>query len=1193
MPAARMDPSAIPAPIVKLFRARNEFDRLLQLTEILKHEQIDLPDFFDSPAVWSVICREANPDKLAWRLCQEIALRTGGRVPACLQPWVDRPDFAAEQRAHELEQFQSELQLWLAPPEATGGPRRDLSLVWTVRKDIIHLRSEVTIDMRAHSAKVRNGSRNYHQVRGLCQELLHRPEMFTDEDAAMLRWLNDFMPFLMSDKQKNGSPFLTDNRSLLAWLQQWGDTPPASSDSATLLPAATSHTRLHFEDGASVYFSHVPARIVPVLKADAGKNGSRPTHISIDFEVQVGEDEAVPLSEATFFLCANEETAALDIELVLARGRFYRIRERPPRKLLLVTLRNGPSRFQAASARNLLPSLLKKFPGLQAGVREHLRQIRCNVTFLFALAPDDMLNIRLQAVSLKGGHLWEWTHGGWASASPKTAIAAVRNGNGHHGNGKDKDAGAGANGNGAHRNGNGKDLGAHDSHHHANGSGHANGNGHASGHSAHHGTEEPVNPLAAAAYEAEDGDETYMEAEVVIAEPLGEVWDEVPAEHDVEGALTWLDQWGAENGDLCGRTDEPGVFLHLTGREIARVVKLWQDRSPLWKCFGNKRFQALIENKRSLFPKVKIQSTGIDWFTVKTEWEEECLKLTEEDWMKLRQTADPYVKLKDGSWISKEDAQELDEFATALADLGLGMRQEEQRVSTMQLSGSNAETWAKLERSATTSWQGELNKLRDAVKDFEGVPEIELPKGLHATLRPYQREGLNFLAYSSSLKLGAILADDMGLGKTVQALAWLQHLRETKNAGPSLVICPSSVVFNWAREAAQFTPGLRVLVLTAGTQRHSLRRTIPQHDLIITNYALLRCDVAELKKFPFSAIILDEAQYIKNPDSLAARAARSLQSDHRLALTGTPLENRLLDLWSLSEFIAPGYLPGRTHFAEQYDKDGSPQGRQRLAARMRPFILRRLKSQVARDLPDRIEERIDCELLPAQREFYLTELMRMRQAWTQLDPADQQTRIHALAALTRLRQICCHPALAGAKKNVGSGKTSAFFDLIDPLYAGGHKVLVFSQFVEMLKILQRELEAKERPYYLLTGQTTNRGKIVEDFQNDSRPAVFLLSLKAAGTGLNLTSASYVILYDPWWNPAVEAQAIDRTHRIGQDRTVIAYRLVTRDTVEEKIYQLQQHKAQLFKDVFGEQGFTSSLTMADLEFLLSDSSIPEL
>ena len=369
-----------------------------------------------------------------------------------------------------------------------------------------------------------------------------------------------------------------------------------------------------------------------------------------------------------------------------------------------------------------------------------------------------------------------------------------------------------------------------------------------------------------------------------------------------------------------------------------------------------------------------------------------------------------------------------------------------------------------------------------------------------------------------------------------------------------------------------------MLLLTAGEHRHSLRQEIPAHDLVVTNYALLRRDLAALQKFSFRAIILDEAQNIKNPESMVARAAKALKAEHKLALTGTPLENRLLDLWSIMEFVHPGYLPDRGKFLEQYDRGASQPARALLSSRMRPVMLRRLKKQVAQDLPDRIEERIDCELTEGQRKFYLAELQRSRQALSTLDMQAGPVA-HARARRAHPPAPDLLPSLArrrqeGPRLRQDRRRSSSCSSRSTP---AGHKVLVFSQFVEMLKILKTELEERGRPYFMLTGQTTQRGEVVQAFHDCKEPAVFLLSLKAAGTGLNLTSASYVVLYDPWWNPAVEAQAIDRTHRIGQDRTVIAYRLVTQGTVEEKIWRLQQSKAQLAQDVLGEEGFTGSLS----------------
>jgi SNF2 family DNA or RNA helicase len=314
-----------------------------------------------------------------------------------------------------------------------------------------------------------------------------------------------------------------------------------------------------------------------------------------------------------------------------------------------------------------------------------------------------------------------------------------------------------------------------------------------------------------------------------------------------------------------------------------------------------------------------------------------------------------------------------------------------------------------------------------------------------------------------------------------------------------------------------------------------------------------------------------------------------LTAKHRVALTGTPLENRALDLWSIMSVVNPGYLGSRTAFVGRYDRADAPSHvRTLLAARLRPVMLRRLKREVARDLPDRIEERRDCELTAGQRKLYLAELSKSRRLVQSLATDDgglRKHRIDILAALTRLRQVCCHPALVGGATSVGSGKFDALLEVLEPLLAEGHKVLVFSQFVECLKLIAETLHFKEIPHHMLTGSTVKRDAVVSAFTADERASVFLVSLRAGGTGLNLTAASYVVLFDPWWNPAVEAQAIDRTHRIGQDRTVIAFRLIARGTIEEKIWELQQRKAALVRDVLGEGGFGRALTRDDLEFLL--------
>jgi SNF2 family DNA or RNA helicase len=388
---------------------------------------------------------------------------------------------------------------------------------------------------------------------------------------------------------------------------------------------------------------------------------------------------------------------------------------------------------------------------------------------------------------------------------------------------------------------------------------------------------------------------------------------------------------------------------------------------------------------------------------------------------------------------------------------------------------------------------------------------------------------------------------------------------------------------------------MKVLVLESGAARHNLRKQIPQHDIIVTNYALLRRDLEEFHKFAFRAVILDEAQFIKNPGAQVTQSVKQLKCENKIALTGTPLENRLLDLWSIVDFIQPGYLGNQEHFLDTYEPKGNGDNgesvqriaRKRLSAKLRPLLLRRLKKHVAKDLPDRIEQRRDCPLGDEQRKLYLAELRRSRDQIQQAvaEQGLNKSKMHVLAALTRLRQVCCHPSLVGS--DTASGKTETLFELLDSLVADGQKVLVFSQFVQMLHILEKECQARNIRTHILTGQTKDRQQVVNDFQQETGACVFLLSLRAAGTGLNLTNASYVVLYDPWWNPAVEAQAIDRSHRIGQTQTVNAYRLIAPGTVEEKIWELQQSKAQTIADVLGEEGFARSLTATDLEYLFSE------
>lgn len=667
----------------------------------------------------------------------------------------------------------------------------------------------------------------------------------------------------------------------------------------------------------------------------------------------------------------------------------------------------------------------------------------------------------------------------------------------------------------------------------------------------------------------------------------------------LEPATNWLRR-------LDWFTSQPGVWVSDANENFLNTLAhVWQVRPSEADYLGNPAFQRLFLQPRQARPHLIVKGSGIDWLSVSTEWEIEGLKLTAADLQRLQTATGRFVHLPDAGWLEL-DSGAVQSAHEAFADLGLdGLSAIPQKLG--------------LEKAAHLDENGlkrfvdspEVRELREKLADFTGIVSTPLPENLTAELRPYQKEGFDFLCHLTRHKLGGILADDMGLGKTLQTLTWLSWLQaqHPKNPKPALVICPASVLHNWRREAEKFTPHLKVLVLESGAARHNLRQQIPQHDIIVTNYALLRRDLEALQKFSFRAAVLDEAQFIKNPEAQITQSVKQLAAEQRLALTGTPLENRLLDLWSITDFIQPGFLGTQEHFSEKYEPRASVEraarqaegadlppptseldariARRRLSSKLRPLMLRRLKKQVARDLPDRIEERRDCALGDAQRKLYLAELRRSREQVMQTvaQKGLGKSTIHVLAALTRLRQICCHPQLVG--NDSASGKTETLFELLEPLLADNQKVLVFSQFVQMLRLLEKECQQRGISTHILTGETKDRQAVVNAFQDDPKGSLFLLSLRAAGTGLNLTTASYVVLYDPWWNPAVEAQAIDRSHRIGQTRTVNAYRLIAPGTVEEKIWDLQQRKAQTIADVLGEEGFARNLSQMDVEYLFSE------
>jgi superfamily II DNA or RNA helicase len=475
---------------------------------------------------------------------------------------------------------------------------------------------------------------------------------------------------------------------------------------------------------------------------------------------------------------------------------------------------------------------------------------------------------------------------------------------------------------------------------------------------------------------------------------------------------------------------------------------------------------------------------------------------------------------------------------------------------------------------------------------------------LDETLRPYQKEGVYWLRYLERAGFSGILADEMGLGKTLQTLAWLRLPRLTAAAGgrPALIVCPTSLVENWAREAERFTPGLKCLVMSGG-KRHDLWEELPRHDLVVTSYALLRRDLERYREIAFAAAVLDEAQHIKNRATQNALAAKQIKADSRLVLTGTPVENGVADVWSIMDFLMPGYLGIYDAFKVDYEQPialGDREGelaQTRLRRKLHPFMLRRLKRDVAKDLPEKIQSTSYSTLTVAQQQVYNRLLQEFRQRIGSLVAAKgfNHCRMEILAILMRLRQVCCHldllpRELRGAgQTDEPSAKMEQFFEILDEAIDGGHRVLVFSQFVGLLKLLRAELERREIAHCYLDGETRERLAEVQRFNLQRSIPLFLISLKAGGTGLNLTGADMVVHFDPWWNPAVEDQATDRAHRIGQKRTVCSIKLIAEHTVEEKVLALQQRKQAIIQATVGtrDENVMQALNWEDVQELLRD------
>jgi len=688
----------------------------------------------------------------------------------------------------------------------------------------------------------------------------------------------------------------------------------------------------------------------------------------------------------------------------------------------------------------------------------------------------------------------------------------------------------------------------------------------------------------------------------------------VRARLEAAGAVRWRDVKDAatpdQNGEAPPHYDDNAWRVEPTDA----AYQFGTDVLPQWRgelqLDMDDTVKSLVEGPKTLKVSVSVDtaheaaaskakpkkpsavSTGpIDWLEISVELLLDGQQLSPDDLKALWHSTGRYHRLSDGRFIDLSSFALLREATGGFG--GTLERGGKARLTAAQMLS----VYDDLARACgDTQLPAPLRELREAVRDFAGIEEIDPPAHLAKVLRPYQRRGLDFLSYLGRYKFGGILADDMGLGKTLQVLAYLESRRQSRGSAPNLVVCPTSVTHTWVNESARFTPDMKVVLLSAGSGRDAIYKTASDYDMLVTSYALARRDAEALSAIGFRSVVLDEAQQIKNPQAKISQVIKSIEAEQRLALTGTPIENSVLDLWSIVDFVMPGLLGNESHFRSVFEtpimRDGDVEKQTRLAKRVQPFMIRRLKTQVAADLPSRTEQSIECEMTAAQKKAYREIVLRARREI--LREVDEhgigRAQLSILAALTKLRQICCHPGLVGdhwREDPEASGKFVAFLELIDSIVESGHRVLVFSSFTEMLGLMREALDARKMGYSYLDGATKNRQKVLEDFKREDGPPIFLMSLKAGGVGLTVTEADYVILYDPWWNPAIERQAIDRTHRIGQTKPVTAYRLVTLGSVEEKIQALQNRKQALADSVIAtDAAFAKSLTREDLDDLFA-------
>ena len=553
-----------------------------------------------------------------------------------------------------------------------------------------------------------------------------------------------------------------------------------------------------------------------------------------------------------------------------------------------------------------------------------------------------------------------------------------------------------------------------------------------------------------------------------------------------------------------------------------------------------------------------------------------------------------FHRLKDGSFLNLEENDTLNFISSLLKDEEITYKDLEKGEIKLPVSRSMYLDRILQKIDANISKDDNYKKIVKQISKKEIEEDIRLPKGLKSELRNYQVTGFKWLKILDEYQFGGILADDMGLGKTIQLLAVLQsYIEEEKNPKPSMVVCPSSLSLNWKNEINKFTPEIKTLVISGtAEERMTQIESIRDYNLVITSYDLLKRDIESYKlaNYDFKYIIADEAQYIKNNNTQNAKAIKEINSETRFALTGTPIENSLSELWSIFDFIMPGYLYSYKKFKDVYEtqiiRDNDGWAIEKLKMQIEPFILRRTKKQVLTELPDKTITVLNNEMQDEQLKLYMSFLSNARDEVKNeiKNNGFDKSQIKILALLMRLRQICCHPSLFISNYEGESSKLNQCIELLKDAISSGHKILLFSGYSSMLEIIEKELKKENIEYFKLTGQTNvgDRIKLVEEFNNNDEIKVFLISLKAGGTGLNLIGADMVIHYDPWWNLSAENQATDRTYRIGQKKNVQVYKLITKDSIEERIYELQERKANLAKTMLStETTFINKLSKEDI------------